>query len=196
MKLSLKLFGNTLLLRSYKQPKLDVKGYTSRTEEGLHVLFLDYDGVNPEIMYYDLEQLSDMCSHFFIFTSAEEKDELGTVGNYHVVCCDKFFFSEIIDMQQVTHSDTAHKNMVKYTRYRAWVLRLFGKGKRPAPRFKQLIVTDTKPLRGHSDAHLKLMSLLSKKASNEIKKNGSMWEGDGRTKLKVTHYTTAYEKKS
>lgn len=196
MKLSFSVFGRTFVLRSniYKKPTLEVQGYTSRCEDGKHVLFLDWDGVSPEIVMKDLEELSAVCSHFFVFTTKEEKDELGVYGNYHAVCTDKYYFSEIIELQKMTHTDEMHKTMVKHTRYRAWVLRLFEKGERAAPKFLKFIKTDVEyEDREQSLAHIKLLSMLDPKIKKQLKYE--LMATDDNTNIKITHYTTAWESK-
>lgn len=196
MKINISFFGSNYVFKfnKYKKPTLSVSGYTSRCDDNKHVLFLDYDNVSPEIVFADLQNLSEDCTHFFIFATNEEKDELGTYGNYHVVCTDKFYFTDIINLQSATHTDENHKKMVRRTRYRAWVLRLFEKGNRPKPKFIKFIKTQKEyEETEQSLAHIKLLSALSTEIKVILKYE--LMNLDDNTKIPITQYTTAYENK-
>lgn len=193
MKFNIELFGRTLQLRYFPSPKIPISGYTSKTTDGNHVLFLDYDYVSPTIVQKDIETLSEWCSHFYIFCTDEKTDSLGVVGNYHVICIDKFTFNDVCDLMQLTHSDSAHRNLAKKTRYRAWVLRFTGKGARNPPVFKRLVHNGWLPPQGQSQAHKLLIETLYP----ETKTYTDMWEWvlDDSSVATVTNYNTVYEAK-
>lgn len=194
MKCSLRLFGRVFLLRFavIKSPKLEVGGLTSRCSDNKHVLFLDYDQVGFDRVMADLESLSAQCSHFFVFTTWEEEDDLGVYGNYHVICADKFDYGEVPFLLQKTHTDDKHKRMVGNTRYRAWVLRFTGKGARAPPRFV-CFKLGNKPVSSavQSDAHIGFIKKLHQEIPGEIE--GVQWNGDGLFDLTLTHYKTNKE---
>lgn len=193
MKLSLNFFNRMLQVRYFKIPALPISGYTSRTNDGFHVLFLDYDMVSPEIVAQDLKVLSEGISHAFVFTTHEDEDESGKYGNYHVICVDKFFYGDIHHMMSLTHSDSYHKDLAKQSRYRSWVLRMSNKGSRPEPRFVNF-VSFQEPQQPQSRAHLKLLVKLYPELKKEIKK--ATWALDSSRKVIVTHYNTSVEKKA
>ena len=192
MKLNYNCLGRIFQLRYFKVPSLPIKGYTSRTEDGKHVLFLDYDLVSPEIVKLDIETLmkEHNISHAYIFTTHEEEDKLGLCGNYHVICLEKFYFTEILDMMGKTHCDSLHRNLAKRTRYRSWVLRFTGKGNRGKPRFIKLIINYDHliPTREISSAHNNLIQLLSNADLLPYTKNF-----DKKTIATLTYYNTLKE---
>lgn len=195
MNFSLRFFGRVFVFRSalMKSPKLGVTGITSRCFDGSHVLFLDYDGVSREVVDLDLRRLSDYCSHFFVFRTFEEKDDLGVYGNYHVICADKFSYGGVHDLLKLAHVDRKHRNMVNNTRYRAWVLRSSGKGSRSRPEFVEFV---TGKVGFHecfqSSAHVQYIKNLYPETNEFI--NGLNWNNDSSNELTMTTYLTNKEK--
>jgi len=189
MKININWFKRILQIRYFKVPNAKVQGYTSRTIDGKHVLFLDWDMCSPEIIYIDLKNLIDkgIISHAYIFATYEEKDELGVVGNYHAICLDKYNFYEIINIMELTHCDTLHKDLAKKTRYRAWVLRFSGKGSRDEPKFVRFITGENKNNRVQSYAHYKLIHLLY----NIEQDKDFKFNFDENTKTFITYYNSA-----
>ena len=192
MKINFTLFDKTLSIRCFGKPKLAIKGYTSRCEDGQHVLFLDYDMVSPEIVALDMATLKPYITHAYVFTTKEETTELGVVGNYHIICIDKFLYHEIFDLMKLTHCDSLHTNLAKRTRYRAWVLRFTGKGGRSKPQFKHFYKNQTMNNRQQSLGHYDMIHILNP----EIDKSDSdLMELDGSTKVVITEYNTMKQSK-
>lgn len=195
MKIGLNCLNRIFQIRYFKVPQLPIKGYTSRCEDGKHVLFLDYDMVNPEIVYTDIENLNYKfnISHAIVFATYQNTDELGgLVGNYHIICLEKFYFNEILEMMSCTHCDTYHKDLAKFTRYRSWVLRFSKKGRRPEPELVRIIEFNKKPVRESSKAHYKLLKLLNKEFNNLENIN---YKFDDSNNVVITTYNTGVEKK-
>jgi len=189
MKINFNFWNRIFQVRYFKIPNAPVSGYTSRTTDGYHVLFLDYDMKNPEIIFADLMNLfkDKVISHAYIFTTFEQEDELGKVGNYHVVCLDRFRYYEILKIMELTHCDTLHKELAKKTRYSSWVLRFSGKGERKEPLFVKFIPNPNKKVSHiQSMAHYKLLHILYPDLKDEFKFNF-----DGLKETIVTQYNTA-----
>lgn len=187
MKINLNFWSRIFQLRYFKIPNAPVQGYTSRTSDGKHCLFLDWDMCSPEIVYVDLQNLlnAEIITHAYIFTTFEEEDELGVVGNYHCICLDKFNYYDIFKIMERTHCDTLHKELAKKTRYKAWVLRFSGKGDRKEPKFIKFIHNSSNS-KIQSFAHYKLIHLLNEEIKEDFKFNF-----DDNTKAFVTYYNTA-----
>lgn len=194
MKLTFSAFNRILQVRYFKAPSLEIKGYTSRTKDGLHVLYLDYDMVSPEIVEQDIRHnLKGQISHAFIFTTYEGEDESGLIGNYHVISLDKFHFNDAMKNMAKTHSDSYHRELAKITRFRSWVLRFTGKGKRSEPKFvKYIPLEDTGRMK--SNAHRLLLEILHPNLK-PLMKNPD-WQFDDYTETKITEYKTIVERKT
>lgn len=188
MKININILKRIIQLRYFKIPEAKVQGYTSRTMDGKHCLFLDWDMCSPEIVYTDLKNLLEqgIISHAYIFTTYEETDELGVVGNYHAISIDKFNYYEIFKIMEQTHCDNLHKDLAKKTRYKAWVLRFSGKGNRHEPKFIKFI-KGKENNRIQSYAHYKLIHLLNDK----IDEGEYKFNFDNNTKAFITYYNSA-----
>lgn len=187
MKINLNFINRIFQLRYFKVPSSPVEGYTSRTTDGKHCLFLDWDMCSPEIVYIDIKNLMDLgkITHAYLFTTYEEKDELGIVGNYHCICLDKFNYYDIFKIMELTHCDNLHKELAKKTRYKAWVLRFSGKGERAEPKFIKFICQENN--KTQSMAHYKLIHLLN----GEVDDKKFKFNFDGNQDVIVTYYNTA-----
>lgn len=188
MKINFNLLNRILQFRYFRIPDSPVQGYTSRTIDGMHCLFLDWDMISPEVVYVDLKNLlvKGIITHAYIFTTYEEEDELGVAGNYHAICTDKFYYSDILRIMDMTHCDNLHKDLAKKTRYRAWVLRFTGKGERKEPKFIKFVSSENND-KIQSMAHYKLIHLLHK----EVDEKGFTFNFDGNEEANVTYYNTA-----
>jgi hypothetical protein len=124
----------------YKKPEWTT-GVTSMTEDGKHILMLDYDDVLKSVMLRDLDNLRQegVSAPFYIFTTKERKWQGDTIGNYHVICPQKFVAAEVVRLQGFTNCDYAYKTMPTRNPYRSWVLRIAAKGVRPKPKFLNVI---------------------------------------------------------
>jgi hypothetical protein len=124
----------------YKKPEWTT-GVTSMTEDGKHILMLDYDDVLKSVMLKDLDNLRQegVSAPFYIFTTKQRKWQGDTIGNYHVICPQKFVAAEVVRLQGFTNCDYAYKTMPTRNPYRSWVLRIAAKGVRPKPKFLNII---------------------------------------------------------
>ena len=194
MKMNLKIGNNIIQFAAFKKPSLAIKGYTSRCEDGKHVLFLDYDMVNFDIVLADIKVISSSITHAIIFTTKEIKEGEDRYGNYHVICIDKFFFSEVLEIMAKTHADSYHRNLAKRTRYRAWVLRFTGKGSRSPPELKLWVdLIKYKLHTKQSLAHWKFITLIFPELKRY--KEAKYFDFDGLTTATITEYNTIVEDK-
>lgn len=154
------------ILSIFNKPKL-VAGITSMCGDGKHILFLDYDDTCKWVVEKDIERLIEnnpYITPFYIFTTKEEKIDGELIGNYHVICLQKFTPHEIVNLQLMTHCDSAYSTMPLRKPFRAWVLRIGKKCKRDRPKFLDIIMS--KNYNEHtvnneiSSAHLDLLSKL------------------------------------
>lgn len=179
-----------------KTPYMKVKGWCSRCvdDDGktMEVFFADYDNILYRIVQDEVRYLMwqfDMPP-FYIFTTSETKDENGEVyGNYLIVCLKKQSYREVVSMQNELHCDAAYKKIALLYRFKTWVLRLGPKGKKPAPKFKEVIGDlNAEYYQDVSQPHLEALEEIYP----EIPKINYV-NKDGRdiSKLFVTEYTTA-----
>jgi len=103
-------------------------GFDSRTEDGMYVIFLDYDEIKWEILLDDLRNLIERfkLSHFYVFETAPD--------SYHAICLDKFplkYAQQIIDY---SCADYAFKRGAYLDMSRCWTLRTM-KDYRPKPKY-------------------------------------------------------------
>lgn len=169
-----------------RKPYESVCGLTSRTNDNLHILCLDYDLIDKNIVMLDIYMLRKIIkpSLVFLLTTYEKTDELGTIGNYHILILDKFYFREAEEIMSLTHSDKIHRKLANKSRYRAWVIRISEKGKREPP--KLLKCWNFNGKRESSLAHY----LLLKKLYN-IKLNVKNIHFDKYTTTQITLYNSA-----
>jgi len=169
-----------------RNPIEPVMGLTSRTNDNKHIICLDYDLIDKSIVIGDILMLKSLLkpSLVYLFTTYEEKDELSTIGNYHVIILDKFYFREAEQVMSLTHADQIHRLLANKSRYRAWVIRISEKGDRTPP--KLLRVWNFKGNRETSLAHYLLL-----KTIYPHKINVKNVRFDKNSKTTLTHYNSA-----
>lgn len=167
--IELPLINRTLILRKpYKVipiRKVRAVGYDSRTQDGKHILFLDYDGIMKEIALDDIKCLQSMfgLSTFYVFETRPEKEETHldikgkphkvTMVSWHVVCLDKFnLFQAHTIVRQSGACDWAFKQGAYLDISRAWTLRT-KKDYRQKPKYAMSIVPKRHNNYGQSSAH-------------------------------------------
>lgn len=186
----------SLLANFQKLPYMKVKGWCSRVIDKNHkvseVFFCDYDNILYRILEDELKYLQEEYDMppFYVFTTFEDKDCNGeTYGNYLVVNIKKQSFRQVIQIQKELHCDQAYKNIPLIYRFKTWVLRLGPKGKKEAPRFKEVIGNLNKEYNQDvSQAHLLALKGLYKNIPNIKYKN---LDGNSIDKLFFTEYNTA-----
>lgn len=143
-----------------RNPREPVCGLTSKTTDNRHIICLDYDLIEKSVVLGDILMLKGLLkpSLVYLFTTHEKRDELGIIGNYHILILDKFSFREAETIMSLTHSDSIHRLLANKSRYRAWVIRISKKGSREPP--KLLKVWNFKGNREISLAHYLLLKRL------------------------------------
>lgn len=186
----------SLLANFQKLPYMKVKGWCSRVIDDngkvSEVFFCDYDNILYRIIQDELKYLIEEYNMppFYIFKTFEDKDYNGEIyGNYIVVCLKKQTFREVIQMQKELHCDQAYKQIPLIYRFKTWVLRLGGKGKKGKPVFKEVIGDLDKTYNQNvSNAHLEALQGIYP----EIPKvDYSNKDNNPISKLFVTEYVTA-----
>ncbi len=169
-----------------RNPTIPVCGLTSKTEDNKHIICLDYDGVDKNVVLMDIMMLKKIINPTLVFllTTHEEKDEFGLCGNYMVVILNKYFFREVEQINRLTHSDSIHRKLANKSRYRSLVLRITKKGERDAP--KLLKVWQFKGKGECSYAHYLLFKRLYKFKIDKAKVNFDKY-----TTTTLTYYNTS-----
>lgn len=121
-------------LLEYSMPTSFTKGMSSKCQDGFHVLFFDWDDVPYDAVVSEIKFLQEFykLSSAYVFEN-DLKD------SYHAVILDKFSLRNAYKILINTSSDSAFINAPKYMFGKEWVLRVTSKGKRKAPKFKELI---------------------------------------------------------
>lgn len=157
--LSFKVLGKRVMcsLTIVDEPSRITGGMASRCADGLHVLFLDYDGITEEVLDEELEAGRDVfkTSEFYKFLT-DKKHRL----KWHAVCLDKFkiypLYHKVIPFFSC---DFAFKGGPRIYEWKSWVLRDFPKGEKDKPEFVGVIPSKYH-LRKQSSAHSKYLELM------------------------------------
>jgi len=187
----------SVFINGMRDLHMEVKGWCSRIIDDngkvSEILMLDYDEVyydhaKAEMLYliekYDLPP-------FIILTSEEKFDEINKLnyGNYMALCLKKNTLREVFNMQSETHADRNHMLIPLKNRYATTVLRLGPKGKKSAPKFKEIIGDTNKEYPQEvSEAHWKGLKQLYPEIP-DIKFTNL--DGNNTTKLWLNVYKTA-----
>lgn len=120
-----------IICRLRKKEK--VKGISSMCDDMKHILFLDYDNMQKDLVLKELLDMQDRfkLTPFYLFTTKE--------GNYHAICLTKLMPSEVIRIQQETHCDSNYITMPIRNKYRSWVIRVSEKAGRKPPEYIGLV---------------------------------------------------------
>lgn len=169
-----------------RTPKEPVCGLTSKTKDNKHIICLDYDLIDKSVVLGDILMLKNLLepSLVYLFSTYEEEDELGVIGNYHILILDKFTFREAEQIMSLTHSDKIHRLLANKSRYRAWVIRISKKGSREAPTLNRVWNFGGK--RENSLAHFLLLKTLYPHKINSKKVNFDKY-----SETTLTHYNSA-----
>jgi len=138
-----------------------------RIQEGF---FLCYDDILWRLVESELKYIQEEfnLTPFYVFKTTEQLDPNGELyGSYICVCLTKKNFKEAAEILKETHIDSSYKFVPLSYRFKTWVLRLSGKGKKSSPKFKCVIGDLKKEYKQEvSQAHLETM----KKVYPEIPK--------------------------
>lgn len=184
----------SVVISGRKKPYMNVKGWCSRVIDKngkvSEVVFIDYDCILFDLMKSELEYIQNrynLAPHY-IFKTFESIDDDGRVyGNYLIINPTKKTMKEVIEIQSLLHCDVSYKFVPTTYKYKTWVLRLSGKGKKDSPKFECIIGDQKKEYNMEvSQAHLEVM----KKAYPEIPeiKYSNL---DGNHNLFMSEYKTA-----
>jgi len=125
-----------------------------------HVVFLDYDNINENIVREELAWSVEKykLTPFYLFFTKRKKDEQGYFGHYMAISLTKLPFNTILQILQETHCDYNYKRMPYYSRYKFWVLRFIKKKGSPAPIFLDMIPSHAVNMENRvSRAHLNFL---------------------------------------
>lgn len=169
-----------------RNPYENVNGLTSKTKYNKHIICLDYDRVDKNVVLMDINMLKELLkpSLIFLFTTFELEDKYCIQGNYHVLILDKYYFRQAEEIMSLTHSDIVHRKLANKSMYRAWVIRISEKGKRDCP--KLLNVWNFNGKNKVSLAHYLLLKKLYK-----FKINVKNINFDNYTRTTLTFYNSA-----
>jgi len=138
----LDLFGKIFFVKYsiIDKPHTYTIGIASRCKDNQHVVFLDWDCVDIEIVKSDICYIQNMFNlgNFYIFKSSQKPD------SYHAICLTKVRFGELTDIHSHTTCDYAFRFAVKGFSEKAWVLRCVKKGDSDAPIFIEKIKSFSK----------------------------------------------------
>ena len=162
----------------FKKPQVCI-GYSSRTQSGKHILILDYDQTEKEIVESDVRTLMDKYKlpPAYLFKTKEE--------GWHVVFLSKHYIKDIFEMMRYTHVDSNFRDMPRKTTFKDYILRISSKSHRRKPRYIGLVGDNVNLNKEISEAHLKLLKKLYPKLPNIPYKNK-----DGGNKLFIKTYET------
>ncbi len=136
------LFGKIFFMKYsiIDKPHTYTIGIASRCKDNKHVVFLDWDCVDLEIVRSDVRYIQEMFNlgDFYIFKSSQKPD------GYHAICLTKVPFGELTNIHSHTTCDYAFKNAIKGFSEKAWVLRCVKKGGSDTPIFIEKIVHKSK----------------------------------------------------
>ena len=115
-----------------------VLGITARTENGLYVIFTDYDDkfsltqrqIEEELKYL---QKKHNLSEWYIFKMPDLDN------SFHAICLDVMPLFKVIEILRETSCDPAFINAWKYYQGRSWILRIGKKGGREKPVFCKIL---------------------------------------------------------
>ena len=180
VELVLKFWTNKLVLKAnlMKVRTTWTGGTHNRTEDGMYVLYLDYDRLFIDEIERELQRLHDMfdIGTCLLFNSSDT--------GVHVVSLCKFSAKEYLRIVNHSSCDVAFKNVPVFSTRPVWVLRFEGKGKTPRPKYLNTLEFESD--KECSLAHYKFFSTLYPEA--KIKKPTN---SDKHTIIGVVEYATA-----
>ena len=151
----------SIVIHTQRNPFMSVKGWADRCEDFKFVIFSDWDDILFWQVKVQLEMLMERynLSPFYVFETASDKDCSGEeYGNYIAISLTKRKFSEVFNILGDTTCDQAHRGLPAIYRFKSRILRLSGKGNKPAPKFKCVVgALNEEYSQEISSAHLKLL---------------------------------------
>lgn len=161
---SVKNLTYTFAIHGVKNPHMPTGGWSNRCEDFKFVIFLDFDNTLFWQVKTQLELLMEEfdLSPFYVFETESKIDANGEeYGGYNAVCLTRKTFREVIEIQNQTTCDIAHKMLPAYYRFHSSILRNKAKGKKGRPKFKCIIGDLNKEYdQSISTAHLEFLDEL------------------------------------
>ncbi len=141
--------GNRMLTFSLDKIISDILGMSSLCEDGNHLIFVDYDVTNIDVI---IEQVSFVQEKFdlgdaYVFKTSKD--------NYHLIFLDKLSFNEVLNVYGYLHNYDLDHYLKSYER-KNFILRL-SKKKSKEINFK-LNIESSSPGGIKSNAHRKLLN--------------------------------------
>lgn len=150
-------------------------GYSSRTEDNFHILLLDYDNANKQVVIDEIRAIQERfsLSPAYLLTTKEKSDSGAIIGNYHFVILNKYCSRDAFEIMGYLGIDENFRDSPIRKASKSWVLRLGSKKGSGKPKFLEIIGNENLD-REISTAHKKLLSKFFKdikhpKYSNEDK---------------------------
>jgi uncharacterized protein YeeX (DUF496 family) len=129
---------------------VEVVGVQDICQDGLRVLFLEYDGkLQRGFLLKELKRIQEDFKLSSIYVLESSKD------NFHAYCTDKMTSKEINEIVDTTSSDYMFRKNHAYD-YVSRVLRISCKGRKPKPKYIGTVFSDYHR-REKSFAHLMLL---------------------------------------
>jgi hypothetical protein len=167
-------------LMLFKSPDTWVLGYSSKTLNGRHVLFFDFDSLEEEVLGEEIKYLQDKfrLSDFYVFKTSKN-------NGWHAVCLDCHSMQETYSILKDSSADQSFIHSLKNLPHREYCLRLGSKGERLAPEFFKVFESNNYSCI-RSSGHADLLKKLGVPIKNE---NKGKW--DGYKKVSIIKYNTA-----
>lgn len=167
----------------FKKPQI-CKGFSSKTQDGYHILLMDYDEVDYSVVQEDVKLIQEEFGlpPAYIFYTKEEEN----IGNYHAIFLSKHTPEEILKYLSYCSVDNNFIDSPLRSKYRSWVLRIGAKKDRNKPKFKEILDID-RTLSDYevSTAHKELLTKLYPKI-----KHPTYPLEDNLKKVKMQEYET------
>lgn len=147
-------------LHIFQKPQL-CSGYSSRTEEGMHILMLDYDSIEKGVVISEIRALQGLfrLPPMYLLTTKLTKENGEEIGNFHAIALSKHTSAEIFTIMKYTSIDANFQDSPLRSKYRSWVLRCGSKKGSGDPKFLELVGEGNLD-REISRAHMVLLSKL------------------------------------
>ena len=169
----------------YKKTQL-CQGYSSKTEDGKHIILADYDHVFKTLVIDEIKAIQQRFNlpPAYLFTTKEKEENGYLVGNYHCVILSKHTSKEVFEILGHLSIDENFRDSLLRKASRSWVLRVGSKKGSGKPKFLEII--GNKNLNKKiSTAHKKLLSKFFKEIKHPSYKNE-----DNLNKLNLQIYET------
>lgn len=159
----LKKTNNIQSLSIYKKPQI-CNGYSSKCEDGRHIVMLDWDDVSFDVVEEDIKSIQELFNlpTAYVFYTRRYYQDGQLFGSFHAVMLSKFQIKDIMEILGYTHIDENFKTSPARNSYRTWILRLSKKKNRSQPKFLKIIKGED-IFREISTAHKVLLSKFYKK---------------------------------